>query len=42
MLADGLTKGEVDRAALIQLGYENGWRLSGLQPVAFAARPAVS
>ena len=41
MLADGLTKGEVDRVALIQLGFTNNWRLSGLQPVAFAARPAV-
>ncbi|CAK0813698.1 unnamed protein product, partial [Prorocentrum cordatum] len=38
MLADGLTKGELDRAALVKLGFSSEWRLSGLQPVAFSVR----
>ena len=38
MLADGLTKGELDRAALVRLGFSNEWLLSGLQPVAFSVR----
>ncbi|CAK0801133.1 unnamed protein product, partial [Prorocentrum cordatum] len=38
MLADGLTKGELDRTALVKLGFSSEWRLSGLQPVAFSVR----
>ncbi|CAK0831488.1 unnamed protein product [Prorocentrum cordatum] len=38
MLADGLTKGELDRTALVKLGFGNEWHLSGLQPVAFSVR----
>ena len=35
MLADGLTKGSVDRAALIRAGYDNIWRISGMKPAVF-------
>ncbi|CAK0800860.1 unnamed protein product [Prorocentrum cordatum] len=38
MLADGLTKGELDRTALVKLGFSSEWHLSGLQPVAFSVR----
>ncbi|CAK0838336.1 unnamed protein product [Prorocentrum cordatum] len=38
MLADGLTKGEIDQTALARLGCNSEWRLSGLQPVAFSVR----
>ena len=37
MLADALTKGEIDRLALIRLGLDNEWQLTGLQPVSFTA-----
>ena len=35
MLADALTKGDIDRIALILLGYSNEWKIKGLQPAAF-------
>ena len=38
MVADALTKGEIDRGPLLLLGVSNTWRLSGLAPVAFSAR----
>ena len=35
MLSDGLTKGEVDREALIKLSHACRWKITGLQPVTF-------
>ena len=38
MIADALTKGEIDREVLVRLGFSNEWQLTGLQPVAFSVR----
>ena len=38
MLADGLTKGCIDRAALVSAGYAGRWLLEGADPVASAIR----
>ena len=38
MLADGLTKGAIDRAALVCAGYACRWLLEGTAPVVSAVR----
>ena len=37
MAGDGLTKGSVDREALIELGLSNRWRFSGMQSIVYKA-----
>ena len=38
MCTDGMTKGTVDRAALMSLGCDNRWKFIGLEPVSYLRR----